>query len=54
MTARFGLVRFSAVKLLFALVLLFLVTPFVSDLPRGDLVEAVLITLVMEIGRAHV
>ena len=46
-TARFGLVRFSAVKLLFALVLLFLVTPFVSDLPRGDLVEAVLITLVM-------
>ena len=46
-TARFGLVRFSAVKLLVALVLLFLATPFVEDLPRGDLVEAVLVTFVM-------
>ena len=49
-TARFGLVRFSAVKLLVALVLLFLVTPFVEDLPRGNLVEAVLVTFVMVFG----
>ena len=45
--ARFGLVRFSAVELLGALVLLFLVTPFVEDLPWGDSLEAGLATLVM-------
>jgi hypothetical protein len=47
LNVRFGLVRFSAVELLVALVLLFLATPFVEDLPRGDLVEAVLMTFVM-------
>ena len=46
-TARIGLLRFSAVELLIALVLLFLVTPFVEDLPGGSSVEAVLITVVM-------
>lgn len=46
-TTRLGLLRFSAVKLLVALVLLFLVTPFVEDLPQGDLLEAVLVTVVM-------
>jgi Ion channel len=39
--------RYSTVKLLVALVLLFVVTPFIEDLPRGDLIEAVLLTLVM-------
>ena len=39
--------RYSTVKLLVALVLLFVFTPFIEDLPRGDLIEAVLLTLVM-------
>ena len=39
--------RYSAVKLLLALGLLFVSAPFVEDLPQGDLVEAVLLTLVM-------
>lgn len=39
--------RYSAVRLLLALVLLFAVTPFVEDLPNGDLIEAVLVTAVM-------
>ena len=47
MAARIGRLRFSAVELLAALVLLFLATPFVEDLPQGDLVEAALVTLVM-------
>jgi hypothetical protein len=42
-----GLTRYSAVKLLVALALLFIVTPFIEDLPRGDLIEALLLTLVM-------
>jgi hypothetical protein len=42
-----SLTRYSAVKLLIMLGLLFVVTPFVEDLPRGDLVEAILLTLVM-------
>jgi len=42
-----GLTRYSAVKLLGALALLFLMTPLIEDLPRGDLIEAVLLTLVM-------
>src|SRR5664279_573681 len=46
-TARFGLLRYSAVELLIALVLLFLVTPFVEGLPAGDLVEDALVTVVM-------
>jgi len=37
----------TAVKLLVALGLLFVTTPFVEDLPHGDLIEAVLLTLVM-------
>lgn len=39
--------RFSAVELLVALVLLFAVTPFVEELPRGDLIEAGIMTLVL-------
>lgn len=39
--------RYSAVKLLVALALLFIVTPFIEDLPRGDLIEAIFLTLVM-------
>ena len=42
-----GLTRYSAVKLLGALALLFLMTPVIEDLPRGDLIEAMLLTLVM-------
>jgi voltage-gated potassium channel Kch len=46
------------VKLLFALILLFAVTPFVEDLPNGDFVESGLVTLVMlasliAVGRDH-
>ena len=39
--------RVSTVKLLIALILLFAVTPFVEDLPNGDIVESALVTLVM-------
>jgi Ion channel len=39
--------RYSAVKLVVALALLFVSAPFIEDLPRGDLIEGVLITLVM-------
>lgn len=39
--------RYSAVELLIALALLLVTSPFVEDLPKGDLVEAVLITVVM-------
>ncbi len=39
--------RYSAVELLVALGLLILTGPFVQDLPNGDLVEAVLLSLVM-------
>ena len=39
--------RYSAVELLVALGLLFLSAPLVEDMPRGDLVEAGLLTLVM-------
>jgi len=42
-----GLARFSPVQLLVALGLLFITSPFVEDLPRGDLIEAVLLSLVM-------
>ena len=42
-----GAARYSAVKLLVALGLLFVSAPFVQDLPHGDLVEAMLLTLVM-------
>jgi len=42
-----GTWRFSAVELLAALLILFVSSPFVEDLPRGDLIEASLLTLVM-------
>ncbi len=39
--------RYSAVELLVVLLLLIFMTPLVEDLPQGDLINAVLITLVM-------
>lgn len=39
--------HYSAVDLLIALGLLFVVSPFVEDLPGGDLIEAAILTLVM-------
>lgn len=39
--------RYSAVKLLMALGLLFVSAPFVEDLPQGELIESVLLTVVM-------
>ena len=44
---RKGLFGFSPTKLLIALVLLVISSPFVEDLPSGDLVEALLVTVVM-------
>jgi voltage-gated potassium channel len=44
---RSGAFRYSAVELLVALGLLFLATPFIEDLPGGDRIEAVLVTVVM-------
>jgi hypothetical protein len=42
-----GVWRFSTVKLLLALVLLFAVTPFIENLANGDMVESALFSLVM-------
>jgi voltage-gated potassium channel len=42
-----GFWRFSTVKLLLALILLFAATPFIEDLPNGELVESGLMTLVL-------
>lgn len=42
-----GYFRYSAALLLVALVLLFVATPFVEDLPIGEILEPVLIALVM-------
>jgi hypothetical protein len=39
--------RYSAVELLVTLGLLFAAAPLVEDLPQGDLIEAILLTLVM-------
>jgi len=39
--------RYSAVQLLTALVFLFVTAPFIEDLPRGDLIEASLLSIVM-------
>lgn len=39
--------RYSSVKLLVALGLLFVTAPFVEDLPHGDMAEAMLMTVVM-------
>jgi len=44
---RVGVFRFTPVGLLIALGLLFVSAPIVEDLPRGDLIEAILLTLVM-------
>ena len=44
---RFGVWRYSFVELLAALIALFAVTPFVEDLPRGDLIEGGIMTLVL-------
>lgn len=44
---RFGFARFSAVELLIALVLLIVAMPFLEDLPGGDLVEAILFSIVL-------
>lgn len=45
--ARDGLLRFSTGKLLVALILLLVFTPFIEDLKNGDSIEAVLMTLVL-------
>ena len=42
-----GRLRYSAIELLVALVLLFLVTPFVQNLPYGQAIEVSLVTLVL-------
>jgi len=42
-----GAFRYSAVELLAVLALLFLSAPFIEDLPKGNLLEAVLMTGVM-------
>ena len=47
---RIGLHRFSAAEFLVALVLLFVVSPFVELIPGGNLIEAMLITLVLVMG----
>jgi hypothetical protein len=43
---RIGVLRFSSIELLASLILLFAATPFVEDLPNGELIEAGLLTLV--------
>jgi len=47
---RIGLHRFSAAEFLIAVVLLFVVSPFVELIPGGNLIETVLITLVLVMG----
>ena len=47
---RIGLHRFSAAEFLIAVVLLFVVSPFVELIPGGNLIETVLITLVLIMG----
>jgi hypothetical protein len=47
---RIGLHRFSTAEFLVALVLLFVMSPFVELIPSGNLIEAVLITLVLVMG----
>ena len=44
---RLSTFRYSAIELLVALIALFIVTPFVENLPHGDLVETAIFTLVM-------
>ena len=42
-----GVIRFSVVYFLVALVLMFITVPFILELPHGKLVEALLITVVL-------
>jgi len=44
---RLGGFRYSAIELLVVLLLLFFSTPFVEELPQGDMIDSVLVTLVM-------
>jgi hypothetical protein len=48
--SRIGNFRFSAAQFLVALVLLFIVTPFVDDLKNGDAIDGLLMTLVLVSG----
>ncbi len=45
--SRSGVVRFSTVELLVALILLFVSAPFFDEFPGGHLLEAILMTLVL-------
>jgi hypothetical protein len=49
-TGKSGLFRLSPTGLLGALLLVFVTAPFVEDMAYGDLVEAVIVTLVMVAG----
>src|SRR5262245_30713154 len=42
-----GIFRYSAVELLAAIGLFILTSPFIESLPNGDLIEALLLSLVM-------
>jgi len=42
-----GWARRSAIRLLIALAVMIVTSPFIEDLPHGDLIEAVVLTLVM-------
>jgi hypothetical protein len=42
---RLRILRFSAVEMFITLVLLFVATPFIEDLPGGELIEAILMSL---------
>jgi voltage-gated potassium channel len=46
-TLRFRLFRYSGIRLLVALGLMFVTSPFVEDLAYGNLIESLLLTLVM-------
>jgi hypothetical protein len=43
---RWGALRFSSIEMLVALLLLFVSTPFIEDLPHAKAIEAILVTLV--------
>jgi hypothetical protein len=56
--ARIGFKRFSTAEFLVALVLMFVVAPFVEKMPQGKSIEAALMTLVLvsgvfAVGRSH-
>jgi Ion channel len=48
--SRIGNFRFSAAQFLIALVVLFIVMPFVEDLKNGDMIDGALVTLVLVSG----